>query len=104
MELGQTDQMFVIAEVYETEITRIKVGQPATVESEYGGFEGSIRSRVEHISLQVGQRSLSEGSNSPTTDENQRIVEVRLQIHPDDNSKVASLTNMQVRVHIDTDP
>lgn len=104
VELGQTDQMFVIAEVYETEITRVKVGQPATVESEYGGFEGSIRSRVEHISLQVGQRSLSEGSNSPTTDENQRIVEVRLQIHPDDNSKVASLTNMQVRVHIDTDP
>jgi HlyD family secretion protein len=102
VELGQTDQMVAIAEVYETEITRVKVGQPAMLASEYGGFDGTVRGQVEHISLQVGQRSLSAGSTNPTTDENQRVVEVRIQIHPEDNAKVANLTNMQVRVHIDT--
>lgn len=102
VELGQTDQMVAIAEVYETEITRVKVGQPATLMSEYGGFDGPVRGEVEHVSLQVGQRSLAEGSSNPTTDENQRVVEVRLRIHPEDNAKVANLTNMQVRVHINT--
>jgi len=102
VELGQTDQMFAIAEVYETEITRVKIGQFATLVSEYGGFDGIVRGSVEHISPQVGQRSLSAGSTNPTTDENQRVVEVRIQIYPDDNAKVADLTNMQVRVHINT--
>lgn len=102
VELGQTDQMFAIAEVYETEITQVEVGQSATMVSEYGGFEGSIRGTVEHISLQVGQRTLAAGSTNPTTDENQRIVEVRIKIHPKDSPKVDSLTNMQVRVTIDT--
>ncbi|MEO1070291.1 MAG: HlyD family secretion protein, partial [Cyanobacteria bacterium J06638_6] len=100
--LGQTDQMVAIAEVYETEITRVNVGQPAMLRSEYGGFEGTVQGAVEHISPQVGQRSLSEGSTNPTTDENQRVVEVRIQIRPADNAKVANLTNMQVRVHINT--
>ena len=61
--------MMAIAEVYETEITRVQVGQPAMLASEYGGFDGTVRGQVEHISLQVGQRSLSEGSTNPTTDE-----------------------------------
>lgn len=102
VELGQTDQMMAIAEVYETEITRVKVGQSATLMSEYGGFDGPVRGEVEHVSLQVGQRSLAEGSSNPTTDETQRVVEVRLRVHPEDNAKVANLTNMQVRVHINT--
>ncbi|NEP18422.1 MAG: HlyD family efflux transporter periplasmic adaptor subunit [Leptolyngbya sp. SIO4C1] len=102
VELGNTQQMVAIAEIYETDVAQVAVGQPATLTSEYGGFEGSIRGTVEHIGLQVGTRSLSEGSTNPTTDENQRVVEVRIQIHPDDSPKVASLTNMQVRVEIDT--
>lgn len=101
VELGQTDQMVAIAEVYETEITKIQLGQPAIIVSEYGGFDGEIRGTVDHIGLQIGQRSLSEGANNPTTDENTRIVEVKILIHPEDSPRVSSLTNMQVRVEID---
>ncbi|MEO0987282.1 MAG: efflux RND transporter periplasmic adaptor subunit [Cyanobacteria bacterium J06639_14] len=101
-ELGQTSQMYAIAEVYETEILKVEVGQNATIKSEYGGFPDSIRGTVEHIGLQIGARTLADGSTNPTTDENQRVVEVRIQIHPEDSPKVASLTNMQVRVDINT--
>ena len=101
-ELGQTSQMYAIAEVYETDILKVRVGQSVTITSEYGGFPDSIRGTVEHIGLQIGARTLADGSTNPTTDENQRIVEVRIQIHPDDSPKVAGLTNMQVRVDIET--
>ena len=101
VELGNTQEMVAIAEIYETDITQIAIGQPATITSEYGGFDGTIRGTVEHIGLQIGARSLADGSTNPTTDENQRVVEVRIQINPQDSPKVASLTNMQVRVEID---
>ena len=101
VELGQTDQMYAIAEVYETEIGKVKLGQTATVTSEYGGFEGKVRGIVEHIGLQVGARQISEGSSNPTTDENTRVVEVKIRINPEDNNKVSRLTSMQVRVEIE---
>ena len=101
VELGRTDEMYAIAEVYETDISKVKIGQPATISSEYGGFEGNLKGTVEHLGLQVGAKQLSEGSQDPTQDENSRIVEVKIRIEPEDSKKVAGLTNMKVRVEID---
>lgn len=103
VELGHTKQMYVLAEVYETEITKVRVGQPVTIKSEYGGFAEEIQGTVEHIGLQVGTRTLAEDSSNPNTDKNTRVVEVKIRVNPEDNDKVASLTNMQVRVNIDVD-
>ena len=100
VELGRTDEMYAIAEVYETDIGRVKIGQPATISSEYGGFKGKLTGTVEHLGLQVGTKQLSEGSEDPTQDENSRIVEVKIRIDPEDSKKVAGLTNMKVRVEI----
>ncbi|MEM6838558.1 MAG: HlyD family efflux transporter periplasmic adaptor subunit [Cyanobacteria bacterium P01_C01_bin.120] len=102
VELGQTGEMYAIAEIYETDIARIQAGQPAILTSEYGGFEGTLRGRVEHVGLQIGSQNLADGSTNPTTDENQRVVEVHIRIHAEDSPRVASLTNMQVRVDINT--
>ena len=100
VELGRTDEMYAIAEVYETDIRKVEIGQPATISSEYGGFEGKLKGTVEHLGLQVGTKQLSEGSQDPTQDENSRIVEVKIRIDPEDSKKVAGLTNMKVRVEI----
>ncbi len=101
VELGRTDEMYAIAEVYETDISRVRIGQPATISSEYGGFEGKLKGTVEHLGLQVGAKQLSESTQDPTQDENSRIVEVKIRINPEDSKKVAGLTNMRVRVEID---
>lgn len=101
VELGRTDEMYAIAEVYETDIGKVKIGQPATVSSEYGGFTGKLKGSVEHLGLQVGTKELSATSEEdPTQDENSRIVEVKIRLNPVDSQKVSSLTNMQVRVEI----
>ncbi|MEM6612075.1 MAG: HlyD family efflux transporter periplasmic adaptor subunit, partial [Cyanobacteria bacterium P01_C01_bin.72] len=102
IELGQTDEMYAIAEIYETEITKINLGQQATIESEYGGFLGKITGEVAHIGLQVGKQSLIGSSADPSTDENARVVEVKIRIDEADTETVANLTNMQVQVMIDT--
>ena len=100
VELGRTGEMYAVAEVYETDISKVEIGQQATISSEYGGFEGELKGTVEHLGLQVGAKQLSEGSQDPTQDENSRIVEVKVRIDPEDSKKVAGLTNMKVRVEI----
>ena len=102
-ELGQTKQMYVLAEVYESHILQVKKGQKANIRSEYGGFQGEISGEVEHIGLQIGKTHLSQDQSNPTTDVNARVVEVKIRIDSEDSPKVAALTGMQVRVEIQTE-
>jgi HlyD family secretion protein len=103
-ELGQTKQMYVIAEIYETDIVKVRLGQRAVINSEYGGFSGEIKGKVDQIGLQIGKNRLNQDQNDPTNDVNARVVEVKIRIAPNDSPKVATLTGMQVRVKIDVAP
>lgn len=99
--LGQTKQMYAIAEVYETDIVRVKLGQKAVISSEYGGFKGEISGKVAHVGLQVNTTELNADEENPTNDINARVVEVKIRVDPKDSPKVAALTGMQVRLKID---
>jgi HlyD family secretion protein len=99
-ELGQTKQMYVIAEVYEADIGKVKPEQTAIIASEYGGFSGELQGEVAQIGLQIGRTRLSQDRNNPTNDVNARVVEVKIRIASQDSPKVAALTGMQVRVKI----
>ncbi|NEQ27338.1 MAG: HlyD family efflux transporter periplasmic adaptor subunit, partial [Microcoleus sp. SIO2G3] len=101
VELAQTDQMFAIAEVYETDITKIRLGQRATISSEYGGLQGEVHGTVDQIGLQIGKTELNQDQSAPTTDINARVVSVKIRLDRSDSPKVAALTGMQVRVKID---
>ena len=96
--LGQTDQMYVIAEVHETDINRVKTGQKAYVFSEYGGFDGELQGTVEKIGLQIHRNSLY--APNPGTLSDARVVEVRIRLEPDNSERVQALTNLQVRAII----
>ncbi len=99
--LGQTKQMYVQAEVYETDITKIGKGQRATIVSEYGTFTEEVQGVVDEISLLIDSPTLTIGNDNPTTDENARVFNVSIRIDKADSDKVAKLTNSQVRVSID---
>jgi HlyD family secretion protein len=101
-ELGRTKQMYALSEIYETDIARVRIGQQVTMTSEYGGFEGKLRGQVKKIGLQIGKTRLNQDQSNPTNDVNARVVEVEIQLSPQDSPKVAALTGMQVRVKIDT--
>lgn len=104
-ELGQTDQMYAMAEVYETDISSVRQGQRATLASEYGGLSGELHGTVEQIGRQIRKSSQNPDEKSdPTADKNARIVEVKIRLDAGDSAKVVALTGMQVRIKIDTSP
>ncbi|HEY9737495.1 MAG TPA: HlyD family efflux transporter periplasmic adaptor subunit [Trichocoleus sp.] len=101
VELAQTQQMMVIAEVYETDIRRVQPGQPATVTSEYGGIETDLSGTVDQVGLQIGTASFGESETDPTQDVNARVVTVKVRLNKEASQQVAALTGMRVRVAID---
>ena len=94
LELGNSDQMQALVEVYESDIDRVRLGQSVILTSENGGFSGSLRGQVVRISPQVRQREVL--STDPTGDADARIVEVRVALDPADAQRVRELTGLKV--------
>jgi HlyD family secretion protein len=93
-EIAQTDQMFAVAEVYETDIGRVKVGQRATVKSP--AFDGELAGAVDRIGMKIGKQDVL--NTDPIARTDARVVEVRVKL--DDSAKAAGLSNLQVEVAI----
>lgn len=96
VDLGQTDQMQVVAEVYQTDIGKIREGQQATITSE--SFPGEVRGTVRLVGLEVTQQEVN--SSEPGENLDRRIVKVRIRVNPEDSKRVKDLTNLQVQVAI----
>lgn len=98
VELGRTQQMYAIAEIYETDVGKIRVGQRASIISEHGGFPGTLHGTVDHIGLQINKQDILD--SDPAADKDARVVEVKVRLDPQDTPKVDGLTNLQVRVSV----
>lgn len=94
LELGASDRMEAVVEVYESDIARVMPGMAVRLTSENGGFTGTLAGRVSRISPQVRQRQVL--STDPTGDADARIVEVRVQLDPADAQRVRQLTGLKV--------
>jgi len=94
LELGASDRMEAVAEVYESDINRVRVGQAARLTSENGGFSGTLQARVLRISPQVSQRQVL--STDPTGDADARVVEVRLALDPQAAARVRNLSGLKL--------
>jgi HlyD family secretion protein len=95
--MGDTSQMYVVAEVYETDIGLVSVGQPATITSRNGAFSDTLTGTVEEIGLQIAKNDVLD--DDPAANADARVVEVRVRV--DQSEAVAGLTNLQVDVAID---
>jgi HlyD family secretion protein len=101
VELAKTNQMYAIAEIPESSIGKVREGQKVLISSEYNTFSGELQGIVQSIGLQVGKKNQQEAAGStPTTDQNARVVTVKVKIDSKDSEKVARFTNMQVRVKL----
>ncbi|WP_199309101.1 MULTISPECIES: HlyD family efflux transporter periplasmic adaptor subunit [unclassified Limnothrix] len=99
LDLAQTDRMVAVAEVYQTDVGLVRVGQPATIVGQ--AVQGSLRGTVTQVGLQVLQQNVF--SNQPGENLDRRVVEVRILLDPASTARVRSLTNLQVEVSIETD-
>ncbi len=96
VEMGKTDQMVAIAEVYQTDIGKVRVGQQAVVTSQ--AFDGEIKGTVAQIGMLVERQKVF--SNQPGENLDRRIVEVKIRLNPEDSKRVAHFTNLQVQTTI----
>ena len=96
VELGQTEQMYAVAEVYETDISRVRTGQRATITSR--GLTGELTGTVDEIGLQIGKKDVL--GTDPAADADARVVEVKIRLDPTSSQQVRGLTNLQVNVVI----
>jgi HlyD family secretion protein len=97
MEIGKTNQMYVIAEVYQTDIQKVHLGQKAWISS--SAFPRKLEGTVSEIGLLVDRQKIL--NINPGADTDRRIVEVKIRIDElSDNKLVMGLTNLQVDVAI----
>jgi HlyD family secretion protein len=96
-DFGQTEQMFVSAEVYETDISRIQLGQKARINID--GMIGDMTGVVDEIGLQIARKDVL--GTDPVADADARVVEVKICLDAASSQKVAGLTNLQVNVVIE---
>ena len=92
VELANTSVMYAVAEVYETDIGRVRISQRARIRSP--ALTGELTGEVERIGLKVGKKDVL--STDPVADADARVVEVRVRLQ---NPEVAAdLTNLRVQV------
>jgi HlyD family secretion protein len=92
LEMGRVDRMFAIAEVYETDISRVRLGQRAEVRS--AALPGPLLGTVETIHGKVEKQD--EIGTDPAARKDARIIEVEVRL--DDPAAAAGLTYLQVEV------
>jgi len=94
LDLGRVQQMYAIAEVYETDIRNVKVGQKARVTSE--ALARPLTGSVTRIRPKV--QKLDEIGTDPAARKDARIIEVEIRL--DDSAPAAALSLLQVEIEI----
>ncbi len=97
VEMGNTNVMFAIAEVYEADVGRVRVGQAARLR--VPSLPEDLHGKVERLGWMVGRKVTL--NNDPISDTDARVIEVRIQINAADAPRVAQLSNARVEIRID---
>ena len=95
-DIGKTSQMYVVAEVYESDINKIIQGKQVRIVSDV--FAQELQGKVERIGLQVRKQNLT--NTDPSTNIDNRIVKVYIRLNKASSQQAAKFTNMQVKTII----
>ena len=94
MEIGQTDLMYAVAEVYEADVSRIHLGQAAR--ARLSGSAIVVAGVVDEVGLIVGRKDVL--NNDPVSDSDARVVEVRVRLTDEDSQIVAGFSNARCEI------
>ncbi len=95
--LGDTSQMTVEAEVYQTMIGRVTIGDPVTVSAD--ALAQDLTGIVTAIGLEIGRQSIT--SDDPAANTDARVVDVIVTLDADSSPFAAQFTNLETIVRID---
>lgn len=95
--IGQIKEMYAIAEVYESDIRKVKLGQPVTVSS--SAIAEKLTGIVDRIGLEIERQEVV--NTDPTSNIDAKVVEVKVKLDQESSQKVARLTNLLVNMRIE---
>lgn len=97
IDLGDTSQMTVEAEVYQTLIGRVTIGDPVTVSAD--ALAQDLTGTVTAIGLEIGRQSIT--SDDPAANTDARVVDVVVTLDAASSAIAAPFTNLEAIVRID---
>ena len=96
-EIGQTSQMYAVAEVYQSDINKVRLGQRVRLQSESLGDQ--LVGTVDRLGMQVQRQNVI--NSDPTSNIDSRVVEVHVRLDEPSSEKSARFSNLQVRAVIE---
>lgn len=97
IDLGDTSQMTVKAEVYQTMIGRVAIGDPVVITAD--ALSKNLNGVVTAIGLEIGRQSIT--SDDPAANTDARVVDVIVTLDPLSSNLAISFTNLETIVRID---
>jgi HlyD family secretion protein len=96
-DLGQTRQMQAVAEVYQSDVGRVRVGQQVRVKSD--SFPDELTGTVQRIGSQVKRQTIV--NTDPSANIDARVIEVHVDLDTASSQIASKFTNLQVQVVIE---
>ena len=97
LNMGDISQMVAEAEVYQTLIGRVSIGDPVSITAD--ALTGSLTGKVHAIGLEIGRQSIT--SNDPAANTDARVVDVIIWLDAASTVQAARFTNLETIVRID---
>jgi HlyD family secretion protein len=95
-EIGQNTQMYAVAEVYQSDINKVRLGQQVRLLSD--SIAGELLGIVDRIDSKVERQNVI--NSDPTSNIDSRIVEVHVRLDQPSSLKAAKFSNLQVKAVI----
>lgn len=97
IDLGDTSRMTVQAEVYQTLIGRVTIGDPVVVSA--AALSQDLTGVVSAIGLEIGRQSIT--SSDPAANTDARVVDVIVVLDASSSERARTFTNLEAIVRID---
>lgn len=97
IDLGDTSRMTVQAEVYQTLIGRVTIGDPVVVSA--AALSQDLTGVVSAIGLEIGRQSIT--SSDPAANTDARVVDVIVVLDGPSSERARTFTNLEAIVRID---
>jgi HlyD family secretion protein len=98
-DIGRTSQMYGVVEVYQSDINKIRVGQQVKITS--NSLAGELKGTIERVGIQVKRQNVINAD--PTSNIDDRVIEVHAILDPVSSQKAAKFTNLQIQAVIQSE-
>ncbi len=96
VDFGETNQMYAVAEVYQSDINKIRKGQRVQVTSD--SLPDKLQGTVDWIGYQIQRQNII--NSDPSSNIDSRIVEVHVKLDDVSSLQASKYTNLQVQTVI----